>query len=167
MSEGLPRDERLPYAKSFFELVVYRKARALAGAVFTVTQRFPKDESFSLTDQWRRSARSIGGQIAEAWAKRRYPRHFISKLTDADSEQLETQHWTAIAHDCGYLSPNEERHLSHLAQEIGRMLGAMITNAEKFCAETIPANLHDDPTPYFLPPHQSLITENGQTPPDP
>jgi four helix bundle protein len=94
---------RLAYARSFKDLVVYQKARALARAVFQITKRFPREEAFSLTDQWRRAARSIGGQIAEAWAKRRYTRHFISKLTDADGEQQETQHWTIAAYDCNYI----------------------------------------------------------------
>jgi four helix bundle protein len=64
---------------------------------------FPKEETFSLTDQIRRSSRSIGANIAEAWAKRRYERHFVCKLTDADGEQMETQHWIGTALDCGYL----------------------------------------------------------------
>jgi four helix bundle protein len=76
----------------------------LAKAVFEASKTFPREEAYSLTDQGRRASRSIGAQIAEAWAKRRYARHFASKLTDADGEQLETQHWLIMAFDCGYLS---------------------------------------------------------------
>lgn len=67
-------------------------------------KKFPKEEMYSLTDQVRRSSRSIGAQIAEAWGKRKYERHFVSKLTDADGEQLETQHWIETALDCSYVS---------------------------------------------------------------
>jgi len=76
----------------------------LAKEIFSITKSFPRDEMFSLTDQIRRSSRSVGAQIAEAWAKRKYEKHFISKLTDADGEQQETQHCIEIALDCTYLS---------------------------------------------------------------
>jgi four helix bundle protein len=127
--------DRLPFARSFTELVVYQKARKLAREVFIVTKRFPREEAFSLTDQWRRAARSIGAQIAEAWAKRRYPAHFASKLTDADGEQAETQHWTIVAFDDGYISREEAQHLGSLSKEIGSMFGSMIQNAEDFRGE--------------------------------
>ncbi|HBY94549.1 MAG TPA: hypothetical protein DEP84_11420 [Chloroflexi bacterium] len=84
---------RLQHAQSFRGLVVHQKARQLSREIFRLTRSFPKEEMYSLTDQIRRSSRSIGAQIAEAWAKRRYERHFVSKLTDADAEQYETQHW--------------------------------------------------------------------------
>jgi four helix bundle protein len=83
----------MEYVKSFRELEVYKLARQLSKEIFEVSKIFPKEEMYSLTDQVRRSSRSIGGQIAEAWGKRRYEKHFVSKLTDADGEQLETQHW--------------------------------------------------------------------------
>jgi four helix bundle protein len=82
----------MEYVKSFRDLEVYKLSRALAKDVFDGSKTFPKEEMYSLTDQIRRASRSIGGQIAEAWGKRRYERHFVSKLTDADGEQLETQH---------------------------------------------------------------------------
>src|SRR2546425_13009476 len=91
-------ERKLPYARSFTDLAVYQKARVLTREVFKITKRFPREEAFSLTDQWRRAARSIGGQLAEAWAKRRYPAHFVSKLTDADGEQNETKHWIIVAY---------------------------------------------------------------------
>src|ERR1017187_5851794 len=77
---------QLQYARSFKDLIVYHKARATAKRIFGVTKRFLKEEMYSLTDQGRRSSRSVGAQISEAWARRRYERHFISKLTDADGE---------------------------------------------------------------------------------
>jgi four helix bundle protein len=92
------------YAKSHHDLIVYQKARILAQEIFEMTKSFPKKETYSLTDQVRRSSRSVGAQIAEAWAKRPYEKHFISKLTDADGEQHDTQHWIEIAKDCGYIS---------------------------------------------------------------
>ena len=79
-------------ARCFRDLMVYQKAREVARRIFELTKVFPKEEIYSLTDQGRRASRSVGAQIAEAWGKRRYERHFVSKLTDADSEQLETQH---------------------------------------------------------------------------
>src|SRR5262245_58917671 len=97
----------LQHADSFRDLVVYAKARQLAQDVFRLSKYFPKEEAYSLTDQIRRSSRSIGAQIAEAWGKRRYSRHFISKLTDADAEQLETQHWVDVALSCEYIKASE------------------------------------------------------------
>src|SRR6267378_2252435 len=111
----------LAHAKSYRELVVYQKSRAFAQEIFGLTRGFPKEEMFSLTDQVRRSSRSVGAQIAEAWAKRRYEKHFISKLTDADGEQLETQHWIETAVDCEYPTAEEVRSLLSELAEIGRM----------------------------------------------
>jgi len=82
----------MAYVKSFRDLEVYKLAREVSKEIFLLSKEFPKEEKYSLTDQIRRSSRSVGAQIAEAWGKRKYELHFISKLTDADSEQLETQH---------------------------------------------------------------------------
>jgi four helix bundle protein len=79
----------LAHAQSFRDLIVYQKSRQLSREIFKLTKPFPKEEMFSLTDQTRRSSRAIGANIAESWAKRRYEKHFISKLTDADGEQME------------------------------------------------------------------------------
>lgn len=138
----------LPYVYSFRELLAYQKARALAAAVFAATKPFPREEMYSLTDQIRRSSRSIGANIAEAWAKRSYERHFISKLTDADGEQLETQHWLEIARDCGYLSPPQAVELMERCQEVGRLLGRMISQADSFCR---PATTREPAPEYFIP----------------
>jgi four helix bundle protein len=121
-----------PYAKGFRDLIVYQKARSVAKQVFEITKAFPREEQYSLTDQARRSSRSIGAQIAEAWAKRRYPNHFIAKLSDADGEQNETQHWIETAADCGYLKPERANTLNGELAEIGKMLQSMIDRAESF-----------------------------------
>ena len=84
----------LQHAQGFRDLIVYQKSRQLQREILKFTKSFPREEMFSLTDQIRRSSRSIGANITEAWAKRRYEKHFISKLTDSDGEQMETQHWT-------------------------------------------------------------------------
>lgn len=124
---------KLGHAKSFRDLAVYQKAKALAKEIFEVTKSFPKEEMYSLTDQVRRSSRSIGAQIAEAWAKRRYEKHFISKLTDADGEQQETQHWIDTAEDCGYLDKYKAKQFNKVLSEIGSMLNSMINKVGLFC----------------------------------
>jgi len=129
------RMEKPGYAKSFRDLVVYQKARSVAKAIFEITKTFPREEMYSLTDQMRRSSRSIGAQIAEAWAKRRYEKHFVSKLTDADGEQQETQHWVDSAEDCGYLEKEQARNLNVDLNEIGRMINSMIDKANQFCGQ--------------------------------
>ncbi len=85
---------------------------------------------YSLTDQIRRSSRSVGANIAEAWAKRRYPAHFTSKLTDADGELQETQHWLSRAHDYGYLDGKEFDVLRDQSNQVGRQLGAMLKSGD-------------------------------------
>jgi len=109
------------YVNSFKELDVYKLSRQLAQEVFEVSKTFPKSETYSLTDQLRRSSRSIGAQIAEAWGKRKYEKHFLSKLTDADAEQLETQHWLNVAADCIYCSSERAAELLAYCTSIGRM----------------------------------------------
>jgi four helix bundle protein len=101
-----------------------------------------------LTDQIRRSSRSIGAQIAEAWAKRRYENHFVSKLTDADAENQETLHWIDTASDCAYLEASEKSRLMGLCDEIGRMLAGMIARSNAFCAN--PTECREDEGVYFV-----------------
>jgi len=136
------------YARSFRDLRVYQKSREVSRAVFKLSKAFPKEEMYSLTDQIRRAARSVGAQLAEAWAKRRYEKHFVSKLTDADAEQMETQHWVGEALDCGYLSAPDATQLYSGLEEIGRMLGSMVEKADAFCGPP-EAALHEDATEYF------------------
>ncbi len=121
------------YARSFKDLQVYRKAREVSHAGFPLSKAFPKEEMYSLTDQARRAARSVGAQIAEAWGKRRYEKHFVSKLTDADAEQMETQHWVGEALDCGYISEADAERLSSGLEQVGRMLNSMMEKADSFC----------------------------------
>ena len=141
------------YARSFKDLRVSQKAREASRAVFQLSMAFPKEEMYSLTDQVRRSARSVGAQIAEAWGKRRYEKHFVSKLTDADAEQMETQHWVGEALDCGYLSATEAAQLNSGLEEIGRMLNSMMQKSDSFCGP-IDATLHDSTVDHFLSPNE-------------
>ncbi len=120
------------FAKDFTELEVYRRAFSVASVVFALSKSFPREENYALTDQLRRASRSIGAQVAEAWGKRRYPRHFTAKLTDADSEQLETRHWIGIAVECGHLDRNTADPLLAQLTEIGLMLNSMMGKASKF-----------------------------------
>jgi four helix bundle protein len=124
----------LAHAKSFKELMVYKKARAVAKKIFEVSKKFPKEELYSMTDQVRRASRSIGAQIAEAWAKRRYEKHFVSKLSDADGEQMETQHWIETAEDCGYITASQASEINDELSAIGRMLNSMMSKADQFCS---------------------------------
>ncbi|UXE65302.1 MAG: four helix bundle protein [Chryseotalea sp. WA131a] len=123
----------MEYVESFRDLEVYKFSRLLSKEIFELTKSFPKEEMYSMTDQVRRSSRSIGAQIAEAWGKRRYEKHFVSKLTDADGEQLETQHWIELAFDCGYLSKTKTDELLNRCFSIGKMIGSMITKSSSFC----------------------------------
>lgn len=114
------------------DLVVYRKAYRLAMAIFAVSKRFPKEESFALTSQIRRSSRSVCMNLREAWAKRRYGAHFVSKLTDCDGEANETDCSLDFAKDCGYITAQEHADLVGQCVEIGKMLGSMILDPRPF-----------------------------------
>ena len=121
--------------ENFRDLEVYKKAFALQQEIFELTKSFPKEELYSLTDQVRRASRSVGSNIAEAWQKRRYIQHFVSKLSDSDGEQAETQHWLDTALACGYIIRDERDLLVKNCKEIGRMLGSMMFNPEPFCRQ--------------------------------
>ncbi len=88
---------------SHFDLEVYKRAFAAAMRIFELSKGFPPEERYSLTDQMRRSSRSVCANIAEAWRKRRYPAHWVSKLSDSEAEAAETQTWLEFAVECGYL----------------------------------------------------------------
>lgn len=118
---------------SFRDLNVYKEAFALQQEIFEIGKSFPREEVYSLNDQIRRSSRSIGANIVEAWHKRRYQAHFVSKLSDSDGEQAETQHWLDTALACKYISADVHRRLLRMCKEIGRMLGSMMTHPERFC----------------------------------
>ena len=117
---------------SFRDLRVYQKAFDLQQAIFQISKSWPRDEKFSLTDQVRRSSRSIGANLAESWAKRNYPAHFISKLTDADGELQETSHWFSTAAACEYITTSEHAKFQANIEEIGKKLGKMMSMPEKF-----------------------------------
>jgi four helix bundle protein len=118
--------------QSVKELVVYKKSYRLAMEFFEVSRGFPAEERYALTSQGRRSSRSVPMNLREAWAKRRYLAHFISKLTDCDGENSETDTSLDFARDCGYITEEKHAELTELNHEIGKMLGAMINGPEKF-----------------------------------
>ena len=120
-------------SRGFKDLKVYQLAFQLAMKIFEASKRFPAEERFSLTDQIRRSSRSVTSNIAEAYRKRQYPNSFVSKLADADGECAETQVWIDYGRDCGYWSVETCAELTSSYEEVGRMLGAMISHPEKFC----------------------------------
>lgn len=120
--------------QTFRDLPIYRDACTLQQDIFDLSKKWPREETYSLTDQARRSSRSVGANIAEAWAKRRYEAHFISKLTDADAELQETYHWLETAYKCNYLKAGALQALTKQAESIGRQLGAIIRDSDSFCA---------------------------------
>lgn len=115
------------------DLIVYKKAFDLSMKVFRLSRKFPPEEKYSLTDQCRRSSRSVCAQFAEAIRRRRYPLHFVAKLTDCDAENAETQVWLDFALACEYVNAAEVEPLKLLGEEVGNLLGAMINNPEKWC----------------------------------
>lgn len=130
----------MKHANSFRELEVYILSRELSKEIFSISKEFPKEETYSITDQIRRSSRSVGAQIAEAWAKRRYEKHFISKLTDADAEQQETQHWIEVAFECNYIQQETTKKLLEKYSSVGRMINSMINKSSLFCSEKLVTN---------------------------
>ena len=114
------------------DLKVYQMAYKLAMEIFHLSKTFPKEEIYSLTDQIRRSSRSVAANLAEGFRKRRYPHMFVSKLTDCDAEGAETQVWLDFAFDCGYLSKENRDRLTSGYEEVGRMLSGMMANPERF-----------------------------------
>lgn len=123
------RSQRINSAK---ELKVYRAAYELAMRIFMISKKFPPEERFALTSQIRRSSRSVCLNLREAWAKRRYEAHFLSKLTDCDGENSETDSSLDFAKDCGYITPEEHAELVRRCEEIGKMLGSMLKHADSF-----------------------------------
>ena len=121
------------------DLQVYRHAFEAAVMVFELTKQFPREEQYSLTDQVRRSSRSVCANVVEAWRKRRYPAAFISKLSDADAEASETTFWLDMALRCGYLAPTMHEQLSDSYDHICAQLIKMIAAPEKWCHPTPPA----------------------------
>ena len=131
--------------RSAKELKVYKMAYALAMEIFRLSKAWPADEKYSLTDQVRRSSRGVCANLREAWAKRRYEAHFVSKLTDADGGNAETDTWLDFARDCSYLSKAEHARLPADCREVGAMLGGMLGN----------------PTPFLLKATRSVIRSSN------
>ena len=116
------------------DLTVYKSAYKLAMDIFELRKRFPPEEKFALSSQIRRSSRSVCLNLREAWAKRRYEAHFLSKLSDCDGENSETDSSVDFARDCGYISGEQHEQLAAQCAEVGRMLGGMIRKPESLVA---------------------------------
>ncbi len=119
----------------FKELLAFQKSFQLAMDIFQLSKSFPKEEKYSLTDQIRRSSRSISANIAEAYRKRGYPNHFVSKLTDSDAENSETNVWLEFSLKCEYITIETYNDLNNKTIEIGRLINYMINNPTKFGCE--------------------------------
>ncbi|SEP83745.1 four helix bundle protein [Flavobacterium urocaniciphilum] len=120
----------------FTELLAFKKSFSLAMEIFYVSKSFPKEEKYSLTDQIRRSSRSVSANIAESYRKRRYVKHFVSKLTDSEGENSETNVWLQFALNCEYITIEKFNELNEQNKEIGKLINYMINNPSKFgCSE--------------------------------
>lgn len=115
------------------DLKVFQLGYKLAMEIFHLSKNFPIEERYSLTDQIRRSSRSVATNIAEAFRKRRYPNAFVSKLTDSDAEGTETQVWLDFSLGCGYISQDDYKRLTSGYEDVGKMLSSMMNQPEKFC----------------------------------
>lgn len=120
-------------AQTFRDLTVYKKAFDLAMEIFQVSKKFPAEEKYALTDQVRRSSRSVCSSIEEAYRKGQYPAHFVSKSSDADMENTETRVWLDFALACKYLNNDLWKVFDEKAIEVGKLLNHMIENPEKYC----------------------------------
>jgi four helix bundle protein len=116
----------------FKDLIVYQKAYQLAMEIFHISKRFPAEEKYSLTDQIRRSSRSVCTNLAEAYRRRKYKAHFLSKLTDCESENSETEVWLDFSRDCQYIKAEEHSDLNTKNSEVRKIIWYMINNPDKF-----------------------------------
>ena len=132
--------------RHFRGLRVYQSAFQAAMRIYELSKHWPREERYSLTDQVRRSSRAVCGAIAEAWRKRRYPKHFVSKLTDADSEAAETQGWLDFALACGYIPREEFADLNARHEAICSGLVSMMARPEQWCVP--PDRVGEDEVPY-------------------
>ena len=120
-------------ARGYRDLKVYQNAYTLAMRVFNLSKSWPKEEKYSLTDQIRRSSRSVCANLAEGYRKRAYPKAFVSKVSDSDGEATETCVWLDFAHDCGYLQTDVYEEIILGYEEVGKMLGGILQHPERFC----------------------------------
>lgn len=114
------------------DLLAYKKGFEVAMELFEISKSFPKEETYALTDQIRRSSRSVCANIAESYRKRDYPKHFHSKLTDSDAENSETQTWLEFAFACRYINENTFNELTEKNKEVGKLINYMLLNPAKF-----------------------------------
>lgn len=121
--------------RGYRDLKVYKLSYQLALEIFEITKKFPRDERYSLTDQIRRSSRSVPANLAEAWKKRRYKKAFVSKIIDCAGEAGETEVWLDFSKDFGYMNSDKYDDLMNRYDEVNRMLCGMIDKAEKFCRQ--------------------------------
>ena len=145
-------------ARHFKDLRVYQEAFKAAMKIFELSRKWPIEERYSLTDQVRRSSRAVCGNIAEAWRKRRYPSHFISKLSDADAEVAETENWLEFARACAYLAPKACGELIATYEQVSGGLVSMMSDADAWCG---PSQLVREPAPAYVtnpPPHPHTPT---------
>jgi four helix bundle protein len=145
--------------ESFRELRVYKEAFQAARTIFRCTESWPKEERYALTDQIRRSSRSVFANVAEAWRKRRYPKHFISKLSDADAEAAETRAWLDAALDHSYIDQQTYDDLDATYDQISGSLVKMMTNTDQWCG---PADQVREDQPMY-----DTDTNSSQTPTPP
>ena len=117
---------------NFKDLLAYQKAFQLAMDIYKISKRYPKEETYSLTDQIRRSSRSVCANMVEAYRKRLYVKNFISKLTDSDGENSETSVWLDFAYACEYISAEEHQKMYFETEEIGKLINFMILQPKKF-----------------------------------
>ena len=122
----------MPSIRHFRELEVYRLAMEAAMEIFELTKRFPPEEKYALTDQIRRSSRAVCANLAEAWRKRRYPRAFVSKLSDSESEAAETQVWLEFSQRCGYLPSEVVERLDRAYDQIQGKIVRMLSHPERW-----------------------------------
>jgi len=119
--------------KGFRDLIVYQKSYKLGLEIFQLTKTFPREELYSLTDQIRKSSRSVPSNIAEAWYKRRYVKSFVAKLIDSSGEAAETEVWLDYSLDLKYIEKGKHDELVDQYEEVLKMLNSMIQNPDKFC----------------------------------
>lgn len=133
-------------AERFDDLRVYQQGFDLAMQVFELSRGWPKEETYSLTSQIRRSSRSVCGNIAEAWRKRRYAAHFVSKLSDADSEAGETQNWLKFARECGYITDEQYGMLRQQYDIVAGGLVKMMASPDSWCGPS--GMVREEPVDY-------------------
>ena len=119
----------------FKDTNIYKKAFEMSRMVFKLSKRFPAEERYSLTDQIRRSSRSVSAQFAEGYRKKRYPAHFVSKMTDCDGENAETQVWLDHAVACEYVTVQDIAPILAISEEVGKLLGNAIDHPENYCGK--------------------------------